>query len=832
MFKIVIRLVLIIPFLLIIAGAAVFVYFAKDLPDPQKLNNIKVSESTKILDRNGILLYEIHGEEKRTIVASDKISQYLKDATVAVEDKNFYGHFGIDPKAILRVAWNYLFHKTIQGGSTITQQFIKNSFLTQERSLTRKIKEMILAVELERRYSKSQILEFYLNQIPYGSNSYGVEAAAKNFLGKPAADLDLAESAFLAALPKAPTYYSPYGSHLDGLEKRKNFILDQMEGIGFISSAEKEKAKKEKVAVRPRHESILAPHFVNFVKDYLSEKYGDQTLENDGLKVYTTLDYQLQKQAEEIVKKYAKINLQYNAKNAALITLDSKTGQILTMVGSKDYWDLANDGNVNVITRERQPGSSFKPFVYATAFQKGYAPDTKVFDLPTEFIPDNPNCPPIIDLNKEEEAKNKDCYHPKNYDGKFRGPVTLREALAQSLNVPAVKVLYLSGLNDVLKTAANVGITTLNDPSRFGLSLVLGGGEVKPLELAQAYGVLSQEGNFISATSILKIENSNGKILEDFPAPKGRGLASGGEKKKKVLEPQITRLVTNILTDNNARTPAFGLNSPLFFENYQVAVKTGTTQGDNFDENRDGWTMGYTPSFVVGVWVGNNDNTPFKKLPGVMVAAPMFHEMMETLLKNKPVENFTPPDPIEIDPSKSFLQGKFEEETIIKIDKISGKLATALTPSELIEERKFVQPHDLIYFVNKNDPQTKNWEASVAVWAKEHSYFTLVPVEGTDDIHTLENKPQIVITLPQNGAVISDKKIIFNTQVSGNFPIKEVDFFLDDIFIGSDISSPYGLSYTIKKEIIFEPNFSHVLRAKVYDKVGNTNEAQVDVIIQ
>lgn len=807
MFKVIIRLILITPFLLILAGAAVFAYFARDLPDPQKLNELKVIESTKIFDRSGFLLYEIHGEENRTVVSADRISQYLKDATVAVEDKDFYKHFGVDPKAILRAAWNYVFHDVVQGGSTITQQFIKNSFLTRERSLTRKIKEIILALELERRYSKSQILESYLNQIPYGSNSYGIEAAARNFLGKSAADLTLAESVFLAALPKAPTYYSPYGSHQDALIKRQNLILGRMEELGFITAEQRERARKEKIAVRPRQEKIFAPHFVNYVKEYLSEKYGDQALEKEGLKVYTTLDYQLQKQAEEIVKKYAKINLQYGAKNAALVSLDAKTGQILAMVGSKDYWDLKNDGNVNVVLRPRQPGSAFKPFVYAAAFQKGYTPDTVVFDLLTEFALDNPDC------------QLKECYHPQNYDGKFRGPVTFREALAQSLNIPSVKVLYLAGVEDSIQLAESLGITTLKDRSRFGLSLVLGGGEVKLLELAQAYSVFSQEGNLVEATPILKIENPAGKILEEFEL-----------KKKKILDPQITRLVTDILSDNKARAPAFGENSPLFFENYQAAVKTGTTQGDTFDENRDGWTVGYTPSFLVGVWVGNNDNTPFQKKPGVFVAAPMFHEMMNIFLKTKPAENFTPPDLIQTD--KPYFQGKYEEETIVRIDKISGKLATELTPPELIEEKKFLQPHDILYYINKDDPQVKNWEEPIALWAKDQSYSPVIQITEVDNIHTLENQPQIIITSPKEGTTVTDRNIKLIIQVNAKFIIKQVDFFLDDLFIGSDNTAPYNLNYYLKKDIIFEPNSPHLIRAKVYDKVGNTSEAQVDVIIQ
>ena len=786
-------------FLLILGVAAIFLYFAKDLPTSQQLTDLKISESTKIFDRNGFLLYEVHGEEKRTAISIDRVSQYLKNATVATEDQTFYSHYGIEPKAIIRAAWNTIVNKTTQGGSTITQQFIKNTLLTREKSLTRKIKEVILALEMERRYSKSQILELYLNQIPYGSNSYGIESASRNFLGKDASNLTLAEAAMLAALPRAPTYYSPYGNHFNALMQRKNYILDRMEQLGFITEKEKGQAKNEKIAILPRHEKIFAPHFINYVKEYLGEKYGEQNLERSGFNVYTTLDYEYQKKVEEIVKKYADINLAYNAKNAAVVSLDSRTGQILAMVGSKDYWDLTNDGNFNVVLQPRQPGSSFKPIVYATAFKKGYTPDTKVFDLPTEFAVNNPECPLVVSFDNND----KDCYHPNNYDGKFHGPTSLKNALAQSLNIPAVKVLYLAGIDESIETAKNLGITTLEDRSRFGLSLVLGGGEVKLLEISNAYGAFSQEGNLMKTTPILKIEDTNGKILEEYK-----------QEKKEVLEPQITRLITSVLSDNVARAPAFGEPSPLYFDGYDVAVKTGTTQGDTFDENRDGWTIGYSPSFVVGVWVGNNDNTPFKKRAGVYVAAPIFHEAMDLLLKTKPLEKFNPPDPIQTD--KPYLTGQFEEKIIVKIGE---------------EEKTFLKPHDLLYFINPGDPMLKNWETPIIKWAEGKNYSNPINPDDTDNIHPEENQPQITIIEPQENSMITDK-IIISTKTNAGFPIKQVDFFLDDLFIGSSASNPYELIYYLKSDMHFEPNSTHTITAKIYDKIGNTNETQINIIIQ
>ena len=555
-----------------------------DIPDFAAFDQRKVIQSTKIYDRTGnILLYDIHNDIRRTVVRLNDIPPAVRNATVAMEDSNFYNHYGISFFAIMRAALvDIIYGGAHQGGSTITQQLVKKALLTDEKTISRKLKELVLALKVERVYNKNEILGFYLNEIPYGSSAYGIAAAAETFFGKKIRDITLAESAYLASLPNAPTYYSPYGSHKKELDERKGLVLKRMRDLGFITEQELNEAEKEEVLFVARgNETLKAPHFIFYVRDYLTEKYGEDAVESGGLKVTTTLDWNLQQKAEELTKKFVEEEeVKFNVYNAGLVASDPTTGQILVMVGSKDWFaepepercrpgiDCKFEPHVNVTAYAsgRQPGSAFKPFVYATAFKEGYTPETVVFDLPTEF---NPSCDADAAkaLAKEalenETAEKKDsCYHPRNYDGIFRGPITLREALAQSVNLPSVKTLYLAGLNDSLKTAGALGITTLNDPDRYGLTLVLGGGEVKLLEMVGAYGVFANDGVRNPLTSILRVEDSGGKTLEEFePRP------------EKILEEQAVRLINDVLSDNDARTPAFGANSPLYFPGWDVAAR-------------------------------------------------------------------------------------------------------------------------------------------------------------------------------------------------------------------------------------------------------------------
>ena len=620
---------------------AVFIYYTWDLPQPEKFTETPFIQSTKIYDSTGkVLLYDIYGEEKREIVSFDKISDNLKHAVLTSEDSRFYQHGGVDFVGIARAVWVDLTSKSkSQGGSTLTQQLIRSVYLTNQKSVARKVREIVLSIELEAKYSKDQIFDWYLNEIPFGENAYGAEAASQTYFNKPATDLSPAEAAALTAMIPAPSHYSPYGPYKAEMLKRKDVILEKMQKLGYITDKQLQEAKNEKLDFSESTASIKAPDFVMYVKKYLDDKYGEDYLKEKGLRVYTTLNWDVQQYAEQVIKDSNKTNMSKGAYNAAMVVMNPKTGGILALVGSKDYFaDSYPDGcdekasgsclfepKYDVATMgQRQPGSSFKPFAYATALNKGYTPDTVLWDVKTEF---NPNCDPsgdaVTDLN------GRACYNPQDYDGRNRGPVTLRTALDCSLNIPSVKVLYLAGIPDTLQTAKNLGITTLNDTNNYGLSLVLGGGDVNLLEMTSAYSVFATEGNYIPPISILKITDSDGKIIEQ-----------NKEQPTKVLDTQVARQINNILSDNNARAPIFGAHSPLYLPGYQVAAKTGTTQ--NFV---DGWTMGYTPFAVVGVWTGNNNNSPTKD-EGVGIAAPMWNKVMQKMVTTNPVEDFTPPDPI------------------------------------------------------------------------------------------------------------------------------------------------------------------------------------------
>jgi len=634
-------------FLLIFSTTIIiFVYYAKDLPRPETFLERSLAQSTKIYDRTGqVLLYEIYGEEKRTYVPLEKIPLYLQQAVIATEDKNFYHHWGIDFNGILRsILINLKIGQPIYGGSTIPQQLIRSTFLTPEKTLERKVREIILSLELNRRYSKNQILEWYLNQIPFGQNAYGVEAASQIYFNKPVSDLSLVEAATLAALIQAPYYYSPYGEHRNELLKRKDYVLQRMWEDKYLTEEEYKKAKQTLIEFAPL-KTIKAPHFVLYViENELKKRYGEdlEYLKQNGLKIYTTLDWSMQELAEKIVKEGVEKNKIYNAYNGALVAIQPSTGEILAMVGSADWFATSSypencvpgqtclfdpKFNMAIGTKEnpgRQPGSAFKPFIYATAFKKGYTDEFRVLDAFSDFGTWG---------GKE--------YLPQNYDGLFRGWVTLRQALAQSLNIPSIKVLYLIGLDEMLdelsinnfhglesilikglaesiKTAQTMGITTLNEPiSNYGPALVLGGGEVKLLDMVSAYGVFATNGLRIPPISILRIEDQNNQTIE-----------VNKKTPQRVLDSNVCQLITSILSDNESRTPMFGPRSHLYFEGYQVAAKTGTT--DNF---RDAWTIGYTPEIVVGVWVGNNNNAAMtRRQPAATVAGPIFHNFLEQVL--------------------------------------------------------------------------------------------------------------------------------------------------------------------------------------------------------
>ena len=797
------------------------------LPDFKLFTERKIESSTKIYDRTGqILLYDLHQNIKRTVIPYEQMGTNIKNATVAIEDSEFYQHKGIRISSIIRgTIWAKLTGKKVQGGSTITQQLIKNTLLTSEVSITRKIKEWILAVKLEKVMSKDDILALYLNEAPYGGNIYGIEEASRAFFNKEAIDLDLSESAYLAAIPNGPTYYSPYGKNKNKLDERKDLVLKRMLDLKFIDETTYNKAKSEVVVFQPEKPmNIAAPHFVFFVKDYLESRYGINTLEEGGLKVITTLDYDLQKKAEEIALKQAKDNEKnWNGKNAGVVVIDPKTGQILSMVGSRDYFDKTVDGNFNVTLAKRQPGSSFKPIVYAKAFEKGYTANTTLFDVKTEF---NASCDPTG--KPLPGSSGATCYTPSNYDDKFRGPMTLKDALAQSINVVAIKLLYLVGIKDSLSMASDLGITTLTDPTRYGLSLVIGGGETTLLEMTSAYGVFAASGVRHPYKEVLSVEDANGNELEKYE-----------DKPYQVLDSNITNVLSDILSDDTARTPTFGANSVLNIPGREVAVKTGTT-----NNNKDAWTIGYTPSVVVGVWVGNNDNTPMKK-GGAALAGPIWNQVINEYLKDKPVEYFQKPEPINtsIPPIlRGFWQGG---ETFIT-DTASGGLATAYTPENAKKETSITNVHSILYWINKDDPlnpvpakntndsQYTNWEYGVQKWWANNSInyqaITTQNIPTTyDTLHTRTSLPSFTINGIKSSYKNSDT-VSFTINSTNTTLIKKIDVFINNVYLKSLKTEPFNISFSPKEIAGITTN--NTIRIVGYDINNETGETTTELNIE
>ncbi|KKR79721.1 MAG: Penicillin-binding protein, 1A family [Candidatus Nomurabacteria bacterium GW2011_GWA2_40_9] len=813
-----------------LAGAFLF-FFALGIiwvatlkaPDYNSFVERKIINSTKIYDRTGeVLLYDIHQDERRTNIPFESMGVNIKNATVAIEDAEFYNHSGVRIRSTVRAVLSNIFHVGIGGGgSTITQQLVKNTLLNSKKSLVRKVKEWVLAVKIDASMSKEKILELYLNEVPYGGTVYGIEEASKTYFDKHASELSIAESAYLAGIPQSPSYLSPYGKHTDKLEDRKNLVLYKMQELNFITKEEYDLAKSEPVAFLPQElKGLKAPHFVFFIKDYLEEKYGIDIVEKGGLKVTTTLDYNLQEKGEEITKEEAlKNEKDWNGKNASLVAIDPKTGQILTMIGSRDYFDKTIDGNFNVATAKRQPGSSFKPFIYATAFNKGFTPDTVLFDLPTEF---QTTCNAY---GKAMTGSQSDCYMPQNYDGKTVGPISLRNALAQSRNIPAVKLFYLAGMRDSLKTAEDMGISTLSDISRYGLTLVIGGGEVTLLDITSAYGVFANDGIKNNYTSILKVEDAEGNILEEFEINKGR----------EVLPKNTALIISDILQKNENRIPTFGVNSPLVVPGYEVAVKTGTT-----NNNKDAWTIGYTPSISVGVWAGNNDNKPMKK-GGSAVAGPIWNRFIKEALKVLPSENFERPN-LEVDPTKvkPILRGIWQgNETFIK-DKISGGLATEFTPVETKQEVAITNVHTILYWVNKNDilgpspsnpsddSQFEHWEIPVQSWWEKNKYKYGVTTEAniptwSDSIHTNTSVSNISVVEPNStDTYLADKIIYLKVNNTGPYPLKKIDVFINDVFLGT---ANYPFTFPFVPSELDNLRNENQIKVISYDTVSNRSEA-------
>ncbi len=791
--------------------AFMFIYYSQQLPDPNRLLGRDVPESTKIYARDESLIYEVHGEIKRTLVNLEDVSPDLINATISAEDKNFYNHSGISFTGLARSAIvDIIYREKRQGGSTITQQFVKNAILTRDKSFIRKIKEIIIAIELEARFSKDDILKMYLNEIPYGRNAYGIEAASQTYFNKKASELTLAESAYLASLPQAPSFYNPSGPNFESLKARQLYTLNQMTELGYITEEEKEAALNEEVVFETIKTAIVAPHFVQYVETYLAEKYGEQTLQEGGYRVYTTLDPKLQEIAERAVREGVARNISANGYNGSLVAMDPKTGQILAMVGSKDYFGKSQpegcitgktclfEPNVNVSTTLQQPGSSFKPFAYVTAFDRNhkYAPASMLMDVVTNF----------------------GNYTPRNFNLAENGPVSMRKALAGSLNIPAVKTIALVGEEDVVNTARDLGIQA---PFRdCGLSLVLGGCDVKLVDHTAAYGVLANEGKRVEKTSILKIVSQTGEVLEEYE-----------EKSTQALDPQAVYQVVHVMSDNSARAWVFGASSPLQLGNRPVAAKTGTTQ-----EFRDGWALGFTPSLVTGVWVGNNNNTPMRR-DAVVTAGPIWNQFMREALADTPIEQFNRPDGIRnitVDAVSGLLPTQYTPQTVsevfadynaptqydnvhvpVEVDSLTGLPATDSTPPE----RRVTEVYKVFHSERRNVP---SWEDPVIAWALGNG-FKYPPNSGITNPEPGDSA-KVQFTAPSDNQIITSLPFTIGLNIDGE--VRKVDFLLNGSIVGSINPDSSSFQTTLNKEM---PDGTHTLAARVTFTNGSsaTNSVRV-----
>jgi len=817
--------------LLVLAGIFTLWVATLEIPDVQSIADRKVSESTKIYDRTGtVLLFDTGTNAKRTSINLADMSPYIPQATIAIEDSNFYTNIGIEPTSIIRAFLTDIFMGSYdQGASTITQQVVKNSLLTTDKTLTRKIKEWVLAVKLTRAMSKDDILKTYLNETSYGGTVFGVEEASQEFFGHPAKADTLAESAYLAAIPQAPTFYSPYGNNKASLDARERTVLGRMKELGVISQADYDTAIAEKVIFLAKNSGgIRAPHFVMFVRDYLTQKYGEDVVASGGLKVITTLDYDMQEKAEATIDKFApSLASNYNASNTAMIAIDPQTGDILTMVGSRDYFDPTIDGNFNVTLARRQPGSTFKPFVYATGFKEGFTPETVLWDIKTEF---STYCNPDGTPKNPTDDPKKVCYSPGEYDNTYEGPIPARFALAQSRNIPAVEALYLAGIPNSIKTAEDMGLS-ISTPDQCGLTLVLGGCEVSLLDLTSAYGVFADDGVRNPYRSVLEVDDRDGNVLEKA------SLAP-----QQVISSDIARQINSILSDTGVRMDSLkpigeSIGRP-------VAIKTGTT-----NDYRDVWTLGYTPNLVVGAWAGNNDNVPMQHNVAGLIISPLWGGFMSQVAKTRPAASFGPA-PAPLTDGKPVLRGSWQGGVSYWKDTISGKVATQYTPPETRQEVVFNNVHSILYWVNKDDPsgsspmaastdsQFPYWEYAVAQWLKgyqaAHPSFQdqqsiAIPTQ-TDDVHVPANFPMGSITAPVAGSTIEPAQYMtVNLAAAGRFPPQKTDVYLNGKYVTTAYNNP--LSFSFVPADVGNLYASNALSVTMYDSVFDRAQATTTFMV-
>jgi len=809
-----------------------FIVFSRDLPSPDRLIDRDISMSTKIYDRNGKLLYSIYGDINRTLITIDQVPEVMQQATVAIEDQNFYRHRGFDVRGLARAAIRTIIYRDLQGGSTITQQLVKNALLTKERTIIRKIKEFVLSLQIEARFSKDEILQMYLNETPYGGQAIGIEAAAQSYFGKSVSKLNLAEAAMLAGLPQAPSRYSPRRD--PKLAKwRQAQVLRRMVEDGYITQKQVEKAEKKKLKYVPEGASIKAPHFVMYVRELLADRYGEQLVEHGGLEVKTSLNLSLHNTMQRIVREEIAAAKYLLVGNGALVVMNPKTGEILSMVGSTDYFNRKNNGNFNAALGLRQPGSSIKPITYVTAFKQGYSPALTFLDVSTSF----------------SGGPGQPAYRPVNYDGRFRGPIQMRKALGNSINIAAVKMLRIVGVENMIATANDMGITTFDDPSKYGLALTLGGGAVKLLDMTTAFSTFATGGIRHDPVAILKVTDHNGKVLEEFRSNSG----------VRVLTEQQAYLISNILSDTNARLPAFGTYAASYIlgiEGKTVAVKTGTS-----DDKRDNWAVGYTSAgapfpVTVGVWVGNNDNSPMHPYlsSGITGAAPIFHQVMATLLARKKDVGFKRPKGIvsaTIDALSGKLPGSYtgsrRRELFIagtaptETDDWHKQLAICKPDGKLASEacRRAGKTKKKVYI--KIKALLPEWQGAVDAWvrmvypkSKYPQYHpptkvsTLCFDSSGNVVGDLECKPIVDITEPADGETVDQDFTVKATVVAAEDrdDLIEVRFYLDGSLWYTSTTADCGnrcYSYTFTNVSLSPP--PHKIGVCATDAKGGTNES-------
>lgn len=820
-------LLIIILILILFFGSLAF--FATQVPSPSDLSNRNLAQATKIYDRNDELLYDIFQNYNRTPIKLTEVPEHVKKSTIAIEDKDFYSHAGFSLAGIIRSVFEFAVYRNVQGGSTLTQQLVKNALLSGERTIPRKMKEFILAVQVERTYSKDQILEMYLNEIPYGGTAYGIEAAANLYFGKHTSELNLAEAALLAGLPQRPSVYSPYGSRPELAKVRQREVLRRMVEDGYITKDQSKGAEDEPLTYRTAQNEVgfKAPHFVLYVKEKLIEQFGDKLVEQGGLRVTTTLDYKLQEEAQKIVKEEVDKLKGIKVGNAASIVIDPKTGQILSMVGSKDYFAKSEpqsciegkscsfEPNVNATLSLRQPGSATKPINYAKGLEKGYSANYNLADVKTEF-----------------PGGNKPAYIPVNYDGKFRGPIQVRYALGNSVNLPAVKMLALTGVKDVLDLGYRMGLSswepTEENVASVGLSLTLGGREVRLLDLASSFGVFANKGRQQDPVSILKVTDSKGKTLFEYKPSEGRN----------VLDEGVAFIISDILADNGARTAVFGPNSILNIGKV-VAVKTGTT-----DEKKDNWAVGYTPSVVVGVWVGNNDNSPMdpKVSSGVTGASPVWSRIMRTVIKDKSSESFERPSKVITVEVDGLMSGTPKEGSPTRKEYFIGGTEPK-SQSPFYQRAKVCRnnPHRLagdgedgdekdVIVLKEDDPTgADKWQKGIDEWV-----LTAADSRFVGATKSCSGVPGFVaggggaisIVNIANGANVPR---VFDVLASVNSPagVKKVTWSIDGADKASQTSEPFALHV----EFPVGDSSSHTITATLEDNSGGTHLTSIGVTV-